>query len=247
MAHDATTLVKQRRFGSTSVKAVVLVLADYADTTWSCFVGQRRLAFEAEVGERTARRILADLEARGLIARQRRTRADGTRTSDRIVLVKRAIAALPAMMAADDVPADDDCLPATVAGGDEGLPATDDSPTGQSLAGEPLEEPPDLTLVQPSGLNQPDAPFAAGFRECWEAYPRKEARKDAMKAYQARRREGIKHDDLLNATKIYADVCAREARETRHVLLGKTFFGPSERWMDYRDPPTTREREVIER
>src|SRR5690606_16715697 len=141
MAHDATTLVKSRRFGSTSVKALMLVLADYADTEWSCFVGQRRLAFEAEVGERTVRRILADLEARGMIRRHRRVGEGGFRTSDRIVLVGEAIRSLPAMVAGDgsapDLPATGDRLPAI----DDRLPATGDRPTGQSLAGEPLEEP----------------------------------------------------------------------------------------------------------
>ena len=76
-------------------------------------------------------------------------------------------------------------------------------------------------------------PFGAGFSECWDLYPRKEARKDALRAYQARRRDGVSHDQLLTATRNYAEVCRREGREKRHVLLGKTFFGPNDRWEDF--------------
>lgn len=133
MSMTATSLVKSRTFGSTSRKAVALVLADYCDEAWSCFVGQATLAFEAEVGERTVRRILADLEKEGLIRRERRSSTGGHRTSDRTFLVVDAIRGLPARVAGG--------LPAT----DDRLPATDDSPTGQSLAGEPKEEPSDRT------------------------------------------------------------------------------------------------------
>lgn len=103
--------------------------------------------------------------------------------------------------------------------------------------------------VQPSGSNGCAETFGDGFAECWERYPRKEARKDALKAYQARRREGVSHSDLLNATHVYDTVCKQERREKRHILLAKTFFGPNERWMDYREMPTYEDRsaEVIER
>ena len=91
--------------------------------------------------------------------------------------------------------------------------------------------------VQPSGSNDTE-PFGAGFQECWDNYPRKEARKDALRAYQARRRAGISHGDLLNAVQVYAEICRREGRQKQHILLGKTFFGSGERWMDYQRLPS---------
>lgn len=131
MSHEAVTLVKSRAFGSVSAKAVALVLADYCDAEWSCYVGQERLAWEAEVGARTVRRILQQLERSKLIARRARYR-DGHRTSDLIVLLPEAIGALPARMAAMAF------IPAT----DDVIPANGDIHTGQSLAGEPsVEEP----------------------------------------------------------------------------------------------------------
>lgn len=95
MSTDAITLVKSRRVGSPTTKAVLFVLADYADAEWSSFVGQKRLAAETELTDRTVRTALAELEGRGLIVRQSRHRSDGTRTSDRIVLRSDAIGELP--------------------------------------------------------------------------------------------------------------------------------------------------------
>lgn len=136
MSHEAVTLVKSRSFGSVSAKAVALVLADYCDAEWSCYVGQERLAWEAEVGERSARRILQQLERKGLIVRRARYR-DGHRTSDLIVLIHSAIEALPARLAGMGF------IPAT----ESFIPANGDIHTGQSLAGESLE-------VEPSDKNR---------------------------------------------------------------------------------------------
>jgi len=128
MSHEAVTLVKSRAFGSVSAKAVALVLADYCDAEWSCYVGQERLAWEAEVGARTVRRILQNLEGDGLITRKARYKA-GHRTSDRIFLCPQAIQSLPARLAA---------LSEVKAANERFIPATGDIHTGQSLAGESL-------------------------------------------------------------------------------------------------------------
>lgn len=133
MSHEAVTLVKSRAFGSVSAKAVALVLADYCDAEWSCFVGQERLAWEAEVSPRTVRRILQQLERDGLVTRHARYR-EGHRTSDLIRVVPKAVAALPARLAAMDfIPANGSVIP-----------ANGDIHTGHSLAGEPsVDEPSD--------------------------------------------------------------------------------------------------------
>ena len=77
MSTQAVTAVKAHTIGSTAAKAILLVLADYADSEWSSFASQKRLAAEAEVGERTVRRILSDLENVGVVKRERRNRSDG--------------------------------------------------------------------------------------------------------------------------------------------------------------------------
>ncbi len=123
VSFDAINLVRSRRVASANRKAVLVAIADHADATWSCYIGQARLAAELELGERTVRRILAALEREGLIRRDSRYRSVRGRTSDRTFLVREAIADLPATRA--------------------DLPANESRSTGHSLAGEPPDEPPD--------------------------------------------------------------------------------------------------------
>lgn len=73
--------------GSATRKVVLLALADHAsEKEWVCWHSQATLARETELGERTVRRALADLEALGLISRQRRGSVRGGRTTDLITL-----------------------------------------------------------------------------------------------------------------------------------------------------------------
>jgi hypothetical protein len=129
MSVEAINAIRERRFGSALRKSVIYVLADLCNASWSCIVGQARLAAEAEVGERTVRSFLREFEAEGIIRREKRYRGFQGRTSDRTMLVKEAIASLPASIAASD----------PLAASDDPLPASDDRSSGTSFAGEPLE------------------------------------------------------------------------------------------------------------
>lgn len=143
MSVTALAVVKARKTGSATRKAILLVLADYADEAWSCWPSQERIAWETELGERTVRRTLTELEADGLIRRVARRGAGGHRTSDRTVLVETAIRALPARAAgrAHQPATVAGCQPAT----DDSQPATDDNPNRPQWPGnrhrEPSEEP----------------------------------------------------------------------------------------------------------
>ena len=96
MSNQAVNLVKKHRVGSPTKKSVLLALADYADTDWSTFAGQDRIAAETELSVRTVRTALADLEEAGLITRRIRHRRRGRgRTSDYTTLQVAAIARLP--------------------------------------------------------------------------------------------------------------------------------------------------------
>jgi hypothetical protein len=74
------------------------------------------------------------------------------------------------------------------------------------------------------------------FDKAWEHYPRKDERKSALRAYTARRKAGAGADQLLIATRHYAETMANT--DPRHIKYGKTFFGPDEPWTDYVEPPT---------
>lgn len=67
-------------------KAILLVIANYSDGNGRSYPGQQNIAVQASSSERTVRRVLESLEARGIIAREERRRKDGSRTSDIIVL-----------------------------------------------------------------------------------------------------------------------------------------------------------------
>lgn len=66
----------------TTQKIILMLLAHHADKDMTCYPGQTRLAQQAGLGERATRNALKELEAKGLIYRQKRFRKDGTRTSD---------------------------------------------------------------------------------------------------------------------------------------------------------------------
>lgn len=85
MSNEAINWAFRQKVPSTE-KFVLVVLADYADEEGSCFPGQKRIAEKVGGSERTVRRSLKSLEARGLIRRERRSRGDGSRSSDRYVL-----------------------------------------------------------------------------------------------------------------------------------------------------------------
>lgn len=67
-------------------KFVLVVLGDYADERHSCFPGQKHIAETVGASESSVRRALKTLEDEGYIQRERRTRDNGSRTSDRYVL-----------------------------------------------------------------------------------------------------------------------------------------------------------------
>lgn len=94
--------------------------------------------------------------------------------------------------------------------------------------------------VHPSRTRTPKrsrAKYDDDFGALWEIYPRHKAKADAFRAYQARRNQGVSHEDLLLAVKHYALECDQAGREEQFVMHGATFFGPRDRWRDYLEPP----------
>lgn len=67
---------------------------------------------------------------------------------------------------------------------------------------------------------------SVGFSTFWTLYPRKEGKKDAEKAYNARLTEGYTPADLLTACKNYSARIQRDKTEPKFVKLPKTFLGP---------------------
>src|SRR5688572_23102681 len=103
MSWQATAWAARQTTGNTGRKAVLLVIANHADPFGVCYPGRLLLAEECECRPETISANIGTLEAAGLLSRHQRRRANGSRTSDWIVL---------APLAADrgemrDAPADD--------------------------------------------------------------------------------------------------------------------------------------------
>lgn len=98
MSWMASGWVKKSKLGSGTRKGVMLVVADYCTEDAKqlgvavpeghtvCWAGIDVIAVEAEVSERTVRRVLEDMEAAGVIRRERRHDGRGWRVHDLIWL-----------------------------------------------------------------------------------------------------------------------------------------------------------------
>jgi DNA-binding MarR family transcriptional regulator len=86
MSVKALTWALEQPIGHPTAKLVLICLANYADANSEAYPGQETIAGVAGCTSRTVREHLKRLEASGLIARTRRTRKDGSRTSDLYIL-----------------------------------------------------------------------------------------------------------------------------------------------------------------
>lgn len=77
MSHAASQWAKTVITGGTTNKAILMVLADYANHSLEAWPSFERVAKEAECSVSTVKRAVADMEARGLLTRQRRRQPDG--------------------------------------------------------------------------------------------------------------------------------------------------------------------------
>ena len=75
--------------------------------------------------------------------------------------------------------------------------------------------------------------YSLHFEEAYSAYPRKGEKKRAYACYQARIREGYSEDELLAATKNYAEQCKKENREQKYIKIAPTFYGVNTPFVDY--------------
>jgi DNA-binding transcriptional ArsR family regulator len=86
MSFQALAWAVKVKTGAMACKCVLLAISNYADENGKCWPSQARLAEDIEASEDTVRRALEKLESLGLITRERRSRKDGSRTSDYITL-----------------------------------------------------------------------------------------------------------------------------------------------------------------
>ena len=170
---------------SASEKAVLFVLANYADEHGKCWPSQRTVAAQACVSERTVRRVMADMEARSLISREMRSRHDGSRQSDITILSLKS--------APDTMSGGAD----TVTGGADTMSHQPDTMSGHD------------TKDNHQGYSKPER-----FEDAWVAWPEGQGRNcgkpEACRAWLGQMKAGSDEADMLSAVKAYAKKTDRE-------------------------------------
>lgn len=87
MSHDATAWAKAQQTGNSPAKFILMVLADFAGTDYSCYPSVKKLAEITELGESTVRQATKKLTEDGLIRVFYRYRDNHTRRSSRYQLL----------------------------------------------------------------------------------------------------------------------------------------------------------------
>lgn len=87
MSFQAMTWAVKQKVGNATGKAVLLMLANYADEGGECFPSQERLAAECECSVATVQRWLRAFEDWGAIERRKQYGEGGYRRADRLRLV----------------------------------------------------------------------------------------------------------------------------------------------------------------
>ena len=187
---------------------VYVALSSYQGTSDKCWPGIQGIAERAGIPVNAVSAATEALEKSGWI--EKRRRANERKTTMYRVLV--------------DI---------------EGIPISEESgyPENPEIARFP--ENPEIPLYENNQMKTTTAtvpvaksePYSNDFEDLWKLYPRKIEKKKSLRAYTARRREGSSHDDLLTATKNYAEAC--KGKDQKYIKHAATFFGPDEPWRDY--------------
>lgn len=76
-----------------------------------------------------------------------------------------------------------------------------------------------------------DKAFEDEFQEVWNIYPRKEGRKNALKAYIKARKNGTSKETILSGLNAYISKIKAERTETQYIKHGSSWFS-QECWLD---------------
>lgn len=106
-----------------------------------------------------------------------------------------------------------------------------------SRGGGPSQSP--KPSIEPSSNHQvPSKPFESDFAELWNLYRKKSDKANALSKYQARRRAGAKHEDLMRSARGYLE--ATKDSEPKFIKSFAGFLNGAEvPWSEYLNAATT--------
>jgi len=96
MSWQAAAWATKQRVGDSTLKLLLLVLANYANEEGECWHSQKRISFDTEIPERTLRRKMAVLVDLGLIEVTERRRDDGMKATSLVRLISEPAATVAA-------------------------------------------------------------------------------------------------------------------------------------------------------
>lgn len=173
-----------------SALLLLFILAEYAGADGLCFPSQCTLSERSRLSVRAVRDNLAALEGAGLIERDRRTRKDGTRSSDRIRLTYYVPEQPAESASCEDINRQNDV--------EDNRRQTARQPA--AVAGLTTFEPVSESITSPRKRE-----VAVDFEKWWEVYPRKAEKAGALKLFERIvRTRAATSDELIAAAQRYA-------------------------------------------
>lgn len=209
MSWEALAWAKQQRGLGPQGKLLLILLAEKAGSTHSCWPSIARLADELEASERTVQRLLARFELEGLITRTVRYRKTSLYT-----LQMKSIYVTPV----DDTDVDE-----TDDGSeDKGDSVTPMPPRVTNLAPKGDREAPSRVTPRLSpehhlvtkDKNNPPTPHGPTFEDFWTAYEKKSGKATAKKKWDLAIKQGADPHHLVAAASRYAS-CFGEGKKDR--------------------------------
>lgn len=243
------------RVGNPLRKLVLIKLADNASDTGECWPAVATIAYECEISSRSVQTHIRQLVKDGFVRVEERRDANGVNRSNIYHLTFNHEGENPAPYQKQTPAQGEGASPygANRAGGEgEGYAPPGANGAGGEGAGaaprisqllEPVKEPKDPPLPPRGKVSRKNkiTEYSPEFEIAWAAYPRRAGGQDkagAFKAWSARIREGVSIQAMLDGTRRYADfVVATGAAGTQYVKQAKTFYGPSNFFLEAWERP----------
>ena len=215
MSFQAMAWAIKQKAGNATGKAVLLMLANYADEDGICFPSQNTLANECECSTRAISNWLKRFEEAGLIARETRYGQLGYRTSD---VIRLSIKSLPERRSHENY-----------------SPENRSDPTGTTFQAYRNDVHSNLSLNQSPNLSDDrrakekllEAEFHENF---WPAFPNKVGKPKALTAFlKARKKDSL--ENIMAGLKRYVT-----GKPPDRAWLNPTTFLNQERWNDQPAP-----------
>lgn len=210
-------------------KGLYSILCSYG---WSgaAFPGQKRLAAENDVSERTIRRIIKRLIELGLITVEDRRKQNKTNIyyiefPDDQIMKKLFPNGYDHILSKNDEPQDTDVL----RGGDHRTPVSSGHRTPVSSKDISEEKTSDKNAQPPSGRAK--ITYPSDFEKFWSVYPRKVEKKRTFEIWK-RRIKTYSPEILIQSAKNYAEYCKNENVEIKYIKHPKTFLSDK---LDFED------------